>query len=118
MNYEGKRESKRFQTRQLAIDWAEKRKTELQQEAIHGKKTDITIKKAIEDYQSIFAGKIGRSKAYDIERIKTYDIANINLDKLTTLHIINHCKERKETKQYSHKPLAWICNGLNQFLKQ
>lgn len=114
VNYEGKRESKRFQTRQLAIDWAEKRKTELQQEAIHGKKTDITIKKAIEDYQSIFTGKIGRSKAYDIERIKTYDIANINLDKLTTLHIINHCKERNETvqPQTAGMDMQWIKSVL------
>jgi integrase len=95
----GKRESKTFSTRKLASDWADKRLREIERAEIYGEKSTLLIKQVIEDYQARFAHTYGRSKNWDIERLKNYTIAELAVDKLSPKHIIEHCIQRnKEAK--------------------
>jgi len=104
------RESKRFSTRQLAVDWAAKREREIEHEAVHGKQCNDSISSIIRRYQSQFAHNYGRSKNYDIERLLNYDMTKLTIDKLTTKAIIAHCIERnKEAKpQTVMNDVIWL----------
>lgn len=104
------RENKRFSTRQLAIDWAQKRQAEIEHESIHGKKSTQTIKSVITDYMEKFSSNYGRSKNYDLARLLNYPIAEMSIDKLSVKAIIAHCIERnKEAKpQTVQNDVIWL----------
>ena len=106
----GKRESKTFSLRQLAIDWADKRLREIEHEVVHGVKNDFLISDVINQYQAQFSKNYGRSKNYDIARLLNYDIADLMISKLSAKHIINHCIERnKEAKPQTVKnDVIWL----------
>ena len=89
-----KRESKTFSTRQLAIDWAEKRSKEIERALIHGEVSTLTIKEIIDNYIERFGSGFGKSKSNDLARLSHYDIASIDIDKLTAKDLIDHCIER------------------------
>jgi integrase len=91
---EGKRESKTFSTRQLAIDWGEKRIKEIERALIHGEVSTLTIKEIIDNYIERFGDGFGRSKSNDLLRLSFYDIASIDIRELTAKHLIDHCIER------------------------
>jgi hypothetical protein len=93
------RESKSFSTRQLAIDWAEKRSKEIERAAIHGEMSNDRIGNVIDRYQAQFSHNYGRSKNYDINRLIKYPIANLQVSKLTAKVIIAHCVERNKEAQ-------------------
>lgn len=95
VNKNGKRESKRFSTKQLATDWANKRLKEIEYAEVYGEKTTAIIKDVIDEYQEKFGNGYGRSKNYDIERLKKYDIAELSVNKLSPKHLIDHCIYRK-----------------------
>jgi integrase len=92
----GKRESKTFSTRQLAIDWADKRLKEIERATLHGEKSTLTIKEIIDTYVDRFGAGFGRSKSSDLSRLSHYEISSIDISKLTAKHLINHCIERNE----------------------
>ncbi len=95
----GKRESKTFSTRSLAIDWGEKRLKEIERASIYGEVSFLTIKNIINDYQARFGEGFGKSKTNDLERLSHYPLANIEINMLTAKHLISHCIERnKEVK--------------------
>lgn len=96
LSINGKRESKTFSTRQLCIDWSEKRRREVERAEVHGEKSMHVISEVIELYQAKFADNYGRTKNYDIERLKHYPISTIQVDKLTATDIIEHCVERNK----------------------
>lgn len=104
------RESKSFSTRQMAVDWGEKRERELDYEAIHGKQSKDTIKAIIERYQSQFSHNYGRSKNYDIVRLMTYPIAALKINQLSIKAIIAHCIERNKTAlpQTVQNDIIWL----------
>ena len=106
----GKRESKTFSTRQLCLDWADKRKREVERAEVHGEKSVHVISDVIDLYQAKFSHNYGRSKNYDIERLKKYPIAALTIDKLTATDIIEHCVERnKEAKpQTVGNDVIWL----------
>lgn len=106
----GKRESKTFSTRQLAVDWADKRLREIEHAEVYGEKSSVIIKDVITDYQNQFAENYGRTKNYDIERLKNYPISELSVDKLSPKHIIAHCIERnKEAKpQTVQNDIIWL----------
>lgn len=91
------RESRTFSKKQLAIDWANKSKKELEYESMHGIANKFLIADVLQNYLNQFAHNYGRSKNYDIARLLKYPIAGITVDKLTTQHIIRHCQERNKT---------------------
>jgi len=104
------RESKTFSTRQNAIDWAAKREAEIEREMIHGQPSSRVLADVIRDYQMQFGHGYGRSKNYDIERLLNYDLAQLQVNKLTAKHLINHCVERNQTAkpQTVHNDLIWL----------
>ena len=110
ISFNGKRESKTFSTRQLCLDWAEKRRKEVERAEVHGEKSSFVIADIINAYQDQFSSNYGRSKNYDIERLKKYPIAAITIDKLTATDIIEHCVERnKEAKpQTVANDVIWL----------
>ena len=91
-----KRESKTFSTRQLAIDWGEKRIKEIERALIHGEVSTLTIKEIIDNYIERFGSGFGRSKSNDLVRLSFYDIAGLDIKQLTAKHLIDHCIERNE----------------------
>ena len=91
VNFNGSRQSKSFSTKQLATDWSNKRIQELEREEIFGKKTTAIVKRGIEDYQQDFGTDCGKTKKYDIERLKKYPLAELSVNKLTPKHLIDHC---------------------------
>lgn len=93
----GKRESKTFSTRPLAQAWADKRQREIERALIHGEESSLTIKQILEDYTARFGSGFGKSKGYDLVRLTTYDLAEIDISKLSAKHLIDHCIERNET---------------------
>ncbi|WP_019865123.1 tyrosine-type recombinase/integrase [Methylovulum miyakonense] len=104
------RESRRFSTRQLAIDWADKRKREIERSEIYGDESVETIAAIIERYQAQFAHGFGRTKNYDIARLLKYDIAKLQVKKLTAKAIIAHCIERnkKAKPQTVANDVIWL----------
>lgn len=104
------RETRSFTKKQLAIDWAAKRKTELQHESVHGSQNTATIKSVIERYQKQFAHNYGKTKNYDMARLMTYKIAELPVDKLSVKAIVAHCMDRnKEAKpQTVMNDVMWL----------
>lgn len=104
------RESKTFSTRQNAIDWAAKREAEIEREMIHGQPSGRLLADVIRDYQTQFGHGYGRSKNYDIQRLLNYDLAQLQVNKLTAKHLISHCIERNQTAkpQTVHNDLIWL----------
>ena len=90
----GKRESKTFSTRQLAIDWGEKRRKEIERSLIYGEESALTIRQIIKNYQERFGAGFGKSKTNDLERLANYDLSAIDISKLSSKHLIDHCVQR------------------------
>lgn len=116
VNANGKRESKRFSTRHLAIEWADGRIKEIEREGIYGKKTTALIKDVIDDYQKQFGSEYGRSKNYDMERLKKYELAEIEVNKLTPAILIAHCIYRRDVDkvkpQTAGNDIIWLRTAL------
>ncbi len=68
----GKRESKTFSTRQLAVDWVDKRLREIERAKVYEEKSSVILTDVITDYQNQFAKSYGRTKNYDIEKLKNF----------------------------------------------
>lgn len=111
----GKRESKSFSTRQLAIDWALLRKKEIEREALHGRQRDFTLKAVIEAYQRDYGYNIGRSKGHDLNRLKSYPIAEVKVAQLSAKHLIDHCQMRRAGNvqpQTVKNDVVWLKSAL------
>jgi len=110
----GKRESKTFSTRALAIGWADKREKEIEKAAVHGEVSDYLISDVLKMYQTKFMSNYGSSKYHDINRLQNYDIANLMISELSAKHIIQHCIERnREAKPQTVKnDVIWLRTTL------
>lgn len=106
----GKRESKSFSSAALCKKWAENRLAEIEHESIHGKQETITVSAAISAYEAMFPQNIGRTKASDLRRLKTYDIAKMDASKLTAKDLIRHVAERNRVvkPQTALNDLIWL----------
>lgn len=104
------RESRSFSSRQMAVDWHERRSGQIEKARLYGDTETPTIKSCIEGYLNKFADGFGRSKNYDLARLITYDIAKLKVSDLTPKAIINHCIERnKEAKPQTVKnDVIWL----------
>ncbi len=92
----GKRESKTFSTRQLAQDWADKRQREVERAEVYGQVSTLTIRQIITDYQDRFGAGFGKSKTNDLARLSRYDIAELDISRLTPKHLVDHCVARNK----------------------
>lgn len=104
------RESKTFSTRQLAIDWADKRLKEIERAAIYGEVSKSTIGDIILKYQENYSKNYGRSKNYDVMRLSKQDIAKVKICELSSKDLIKHCAERNKTvkPQTAINDLIWL----------
>lgn len=93
---QGKRESRTFSNKGLAIAWAEKREREIEHAFVHGDTSTDTIKDIIDRYQKQFSHNYGRSKNYAIANLLNYDLVKIRVNQLSTKAIISHCIERNQ----------------------
>jgi len=106
----GKRESKTFSRRSLAVAWADKREKEIEWARVHGEVTDYLIGDVLKMYQEQFYKNYGMSKYHDINRLQNYDIANLMISKLSARHIIQHCIERNRVAkpQTVKNDIIWL----------
>ncbi|PHS73499.1 MAG: hypothetical protein COB22_02065 [Cycloclasticus sp.] len=70
------RESKSFRQHKLAKSWAGKREAQLHESQVFGRSEPVFISDLIAEYLDKF--KTGRSKRYDLLRLKDSDIAQLD----------------------------------------
>src|SRR5690554_1068743 len=73
-------ESRTFDRKALAKDWASRRELELQEPDALNKvmHRGVTIGELIERYQKEFGASFGRSKTMDMARLREYDLAKLD----------------------------------------
>lgn len=91
--------SKTFNKKNLALKWAKEITKELNDNGIpfiDMPKKSILLGDLITLYLNdvITSKNIGRSKASVLRRLRSYDIALIQADELTAMHLVKHCRER------------------------
>jgi integrase len=107
-------ESKTFAKQKLARDWALRREVELQEQTVYGKKDYLPLGNVIAMYLREFEPE-GKTKRYDIEKLRTREIAKIDVNRLDAKDLIKHIRGRNlECKpQTAANDLIW----LNQVIK-
>ena len=91
--------SKTFNKKNLALKWAKEITKELNDNGIpfiDMPKKSILLGDLITLYLNdvITSKNIGRSKASVLRRLRSYDIALIQADELTAIHLVKHCRDR------------------------
>jgi hypothetical protein len=61
---------------------------------IYGEESKLSIREIIASYSSRFGDGFGRSKTNDLLRLSNYELADIDINKLTTKDLIDHCTRR------------------------
>lgn len=106
------RESRTFDRKALAKDWASRRELELQEPGALNKvqHRGVTVGDLIRRYQKEFGAGFGRSKAMDMERLLAYDIANLDAIEATSQDFVAHVVWRlKSVKpQTASNDLIWL----------
>lgn len=97
-------EAQTFPDRKQARAWGEARESEIKLTVVRG--THIELQKAsslkgiveryLEEYDTP-KRPFGKSKRYDLNRIKDYEIGKIRADKLTTQDLIDHIRWRRSS---------------------
>lgn len=94
------RESRTFDRKRLADEWAKAREVELQSDAglERVKYGAITIGRVLETYEAHFKPEagFGRTKTYDLARLLASPLSKLPAVSLTTKDLLNHCHHRKQ----------------------
>jgi len=92
------RESKTFDRKRLAEEWSKARELELQEQGALDRVRlgGITIEDVITRYEELFTPEegFGRTKQYDLTRLKKYPLAQLSAVSLTTQDLIEHARTR------------------------
>ncbi len=111
------RESRTFDRKALAKDWAVRRELELQEPGALDKvrHRGITIGDLINRYQIEFGAGFGRSKSRDMERLQGYDLANLDAVEVTSQDFVAHVMGRLKTvkPQTAANDLIWLRGVFN-----
>lgn len=106
------RESRTFDRKALAKDWANRRELELQEPDALNKvrHRGVTVGELIGRYQKEFGASFGRSKGMDMKRLKTYDIAKLDAIEITSQDFVAHVVSRLKTAkpQTAGNDLIWL----------
>ena len=106
------RESRTFDRKALAKDWANRRELELQEPGAidRVRHRGITIGTLIERYQKEFGGNFGRSKAAHLEYMRTFDLAELDALELQPSDIVSHVMHRLKTvkPQTANNDIIWL----------
>lgn len=105
-------ESRTFDRKALAKDWAARRELELQEPGALDKvrHRGVTIGDLIARYQKEFGSGFGRSKSMDMERLLTYDLATLDALEVRSQDFVAHVAERGKTvlPQTAANDLIWL----------
>lgn len=106
------RESRTFDRKALAKDWANRRELELQEPGALNKvqHRGVTIGDLIKRYQEEFGAGFGRSKSRDMGRLQGYDLAGLDAIEVTSQDFVAHVMDRLKTvkPQTASNDLIWI----------
>ena len=106
------RESRSFDRKALAKDWATRRELELQEPRALNRvqHRGISIGDLIKRYQKEFGASFGRSKARDIDLLLGYDLAAIDAMEVTIQDFVAHVMWRLKTvkPQTASNDLIWL----------
>lgn len=106
------RESRTFDRKALAKDWASRRELELQEHDALNKvmHRGVTIGELIKRYQNEFGGSFGRSKAKDMERLQSYKLADLDAIEVTSRDFVDHVVYRLKAvqPQTAANDLIWL----------
>ena len=106
------RESRTFDRKAFAKDWAARRELELQEHDALNKvmHRGVTIGELIKRYQKEFGSGFGRSKAKDMERLQTYALADLDAIETTGRDFVDHVVDRLKTvkPQTAVNDLIWL----------
>ena len=106
------RESRTFDRKALAKDWASRRELELQEHDALNKvmHRGVTVGELIKRYQKEFGGSFGRSKAKDMERLQSYKLADLDAIEATSRDFVDHVVYRLKTvqPQTAGNDLIWL----------
>ncbi|WP_417500776.1 site-specific integrase [Marinobacter sp.] len=105
-------ESRTFDRKALAKDWASRRELELQEPDALNKvmHRGVTIGELIERYQKEFGASFGRSKTMDMARLREYDLAKLDAIEVTSQDFVAHVVSRLKTvkPQTASNDLIWL----------
>lgn len=103
------RESKTFDRLRLAADWAKRREVEIQETGVYKTRDKLSVGEVIKRYIKEFDPD-GRSKRFDLEKLITRDIANLNVHTLTAKDLIKHIRIRNTEcqPQTAVNDLIWL----------
>ena len=93
------REAQTFDRKQAARAWLSRRETELAQPGALERRPDPTLSEVIDRYISESRRRIGRTKAQVLRTIKTYDIAEMRCNKITSADLIAFAQSLKVQPQ-------------------
>lgn len=106
------RESRTFDRKALAKDWAARRELQLQEPGALSRvlHRGVTIGGLVKRYQEEFGQGFGRSKAMDMERLQTYDLASQDAIEATSQDFVAHVVHRLKTvkPQTAANDLIWL----------
>ena len=115
--------SKTFNKKNLALKWAKEITKELNDNGIpfiDMPKKSILLGDLITLYLNdvITSKNIGRSKASVLRRLRSYDIALIQADELTAIHLVKHCRDRLNEPtaplpQTVYQDITYLRNVIN-----
>ncbi|MCK7547151.1 tyrosine-type recombinase/integrase [Marinobacter koreensis] len=105
-------ESRTFDRKALAKDWAARRELELQEPGAidRVRHRGVTIGDLIERYQLEFGANFGRSKASHLEYMLTFDLAKLDALELQTKDIVTHIMGRLQhvKPQTANNDIIWL----------
>ena len=105
-------ESRTFDRKALAKDWAARRELELQEPGVIDKvrHRGVTVGSLIERYQKEFGDNFGRSKQAHLEYMRTFDLAELDALELQPSEIVSHIMGRLKTvkPQTANNDIIWL----------
>jgi len=107
------RESKTFAKKKLAEDWGKRREIEMQESGVYKSRPKLTVGEVISLYVDEFK-PTGRSKAFDLGKLQTRDIARFDVHTLSAKDLIKYIRQRNtECKpQTANNDLIWLATVI------
>src|SRR5664279_5706832 len=89
------RESETFDRKQAAKAWLSRRETELSEPGAFDPKHDVKLSDVIDRYVQDSVRELGKTKSQVLEKIKEYEIANLNCSEIRSTQIVEFVKSLK-----------------------
>ncbi|HAU91674.1 MAG TPA: integrase [Alteromonas sp.] len=90
-------ESRMFSKQATAKEWGKRKVNDIEVNGYQAGETDVPLGKLIQQYLDDPHIELKRTKLKVLEMLTDCDIAKVNIFELQSKHIIEHCKQRKES---------------------